>query len=513
MESTEQTPSPLNGCESHHSSLASDASSSPLAAAPLRKPGRPAPNSGRKRTPLPSLSRNQSSPSHSAKMSSLFHDAAASIYSTTRPAMTSLNSARPRIPAYSSRHTKFGQSGADFKCVMSNTASQWGRSEREFSSCAPKVQRRNRCLEANSQLPLKSPLATLQSDFAGPAGCPNPSLPIADALDDECYPSDQEQDNEGGIELLQERQTTPPPPRFSKFETPENLNHPKKTFSKLLPSSPPANSSESDSDECHSSHGVRYIMPYSHADAERAQQVSIDTWLEEVLSTDREDSEKAEPADAQGEMTAPPRLCTLPSSFTSRQTISRTSSNKENAPPMLSSSSPKQDLPEFIPCTRPPSRFRPQDHSKSSLNGVTAPKWQTCSLSPGRGPLSAPPKRKKLYSDWKTQSSPQQVTADRDFRIYEEELAGALAKLSPSVVQHRKGRGPQRKRERCASYWDTDIWGEESPACRGKRTDGERLASHTASSDEGNVDAMNRFDLALSGEQLDEVDREDHDTA
>lgn len=46
-------------------------------------------------------------------------------------------------------------------------------------------------------------------------------------------------------------------------------------------------------------------------------------------------------------------------------------------------------------------------------------------------------------------------TASNDFTIHEDQIAEALAQLSPDVERHRKGRGP--KRERCLSYWDQDI--------------------------------------------------------
>ena len=51
--------------------------------------------------------------------------------------------------------------------------------------------------------------------------------------------------------------------------------------------------------------------------------------------------------------------------------------------------------------------------------------------------------------------------AYRDFTIHEDQLAEALAQLSPDVARHRKGRGP--KRERCVSYWDEDILQPGSP--------------------------------------------------
>ena len=46
-------------------------------------------------------------------------------------------------------------------------------------------------------------------------------------------------------------------------------------------------------------------------------------------------------------------------------------------------------------------------------------------------------------------------TSRRDFTIHEDQLAEALAQLSPDVERHRKGKGPRR--ERCMSYWDEDI--------------------------------------------------------
>lgn len=79
------------------------------------------------------------------------------------------------------------------------------------------------------------------------------------------------------------------------------------------------------------------------------------------------------------------------------------------------------------------------------------------------GYLSAPPKRAKrnVIQDLNTPSKSMR-TSRRDFTIHEDDLAAALAKLSPSVEQHRKGRGP--KRERCASYWDTDVLEPGNPA-------------------------------------------------
>lgn len=49
---------------------------------------------------------------------------------------------------------------------------------------------------------------------------------------------------------------------------------------------------------------------------------------------------------------------------------------------------------------------------------------------------------------------PISCTSGPDFTIHDE-LADALAELSPQVERHRKGRGP--KRARCKDYFDDDV--------------------------------------------------------
>lgn len=67
-----------------------------------------------------------------------------------------------------------------------------------------------------------------------------------------------------------------------------------------------------------------------------------------------------------------------------------------------------------------------------------------------------PPKRKKARVNEKPWGNlPTPCVPGQDFTIHDDELAGALAKLSPQVERHRKGRGP--KRERCKGYFDEDV--------------------------------------------------------
>lgn len=123
------------------------------------------------------------------------------------------------------------------------------------------------------------------------------------------------------------------------------------------------------------------------------------------------------------------------------------SSDKENVPPSKSPS----------PSTRPPSY-----HTNSQ---VCYPSTDTQSpaqhlrfdhpLTP-QGYLNLPPRRKKPRA--KHTLSDNLTTLCRsgqDFTIHDDEMAGALAELSPQVERHRKGRGP--KRERRASYFDADV--------------------------------------------------------
>ena len=65
-------------------------------------------------------------------------------------------------------------------------------------------------------------------------------------------------------------------------------------------------------------------------------------------------------------------------------------------------------------------------------------------------------------------------TAPSNFTIHENQLAEALAQLSPDVERHRKGRG--LRRERCVSYWDEDIL-EAGLQCEAMDVDGNGVKS------------------------------------
>ena len=242
---------------------------------------------------------------------------------------------------------------------------------------------------------------------------------------------------------------------------------------KLPHSSPPANQPDSD-DEEHSTHGVRLILPYTHGEAEDAQRANIDAWLEQVLGTSSEEVDPAHQSckdniDAKDmqDMVWPGESAlegfstdSDPDFACEDRPPSRHSSNKENVPPPLPpriapppyKSSPPTPLNEWSHEYQPTMLPRPTTKAKKFSHPLMH-----------AGYLSVPPRRKKfrISEDVSTPSKSERITS-QDYTIRDDDLAAALATLSPSVERHRKGRGP--KRERCTSFWDKDILEPNSPA-------------------------------------------------
>ena len=452
---------------------------------------RPAtPNSARKRQYTPSLSRRIASPGRNAKMLTLFEDAAMTLQYTVTPSRhPSSNIKRPRIPSSQARTTRFGHMHVANVQTAPNTASDRGDDQ---GGCTFKEARPEEGIHRQSSI----------------HGClTTPSRPqltaedriIYESLTDHPTPSISK-DPVGFMAALQASHDVAEDahaqePISSGFATPDNNATP---YSKtppeikhladinawaLPPSSPPMDAPKSEDEECHSTHGVRLIMPYTHVDAEEAQQANIDAWLENVLGAS---SERPSPV-YQGEGEAPTsqeELLQLPNaalddppSNSDSEPIqedrppSRHSNNKENI-------SPPKTYPLSIQPSLYTSSFRQSSRFRSSALPGPRPIDQNYSaikfahpLTPG-GWLSAPPKRKKprINDQADTPSKPEKSNP-QDFTIHDDDLAAALAKLSPSVERHRKGHGP--KRERCASYWDTDVLDPDSPAYPAQKQDQE----------------------------------------
>lgn len=438
-------------------SLANEGHSNSLQATLSRPPLRTAPNSARKRTERPHLSRPNASPSHSQKMSQLFQNVAASLGSHEPYVPNTCNASRSRLPASGNRNRKFGQ--------------QFGHDQTDFQDKLPNLE--NEAQSAGFEQ--FRALAGSVNQLALPARYPAPTTPVHQGnqtsdLSTTRYPhypaSPPEDQSPSEAEL--------PPHDASGGQDGDGQQRgrlgvnnqgphvrnscPKIRFGNLPPSSPPILGSLSDSDDCHSSHGTRLIVPFTHTDAENAQTASIDAWLDDVLGAARIDvSQVIKELEAgvdrtlHGDNSVDSLLKQGLDTDQLELPSSRGSSNKENASPIATPSPQLADLPSSA--NQPPG-FRRHDPAVSSP--ISLPKRIHSPWSiPGKGPLSAPPRRK---------GSGAMPNVARDFTVQDDKLADALKTLGPSVERHRKGRKPKRKRERDASYWDIDIFDKSSPA-------------------------------------------------
>ena len=446
----------------------------------LQAPNQAAPNSSRKRLYSPMLSRNTANLSHSAKMSTLFGDAASTLqYARTPPRHSHCNIRKPRITSSQTRFTRFGSA--------------------HNANLMPAPMLAPRCSSDDNVSALKRPEQGYETLDRPPIrGCPTtPSRPrmrandftADDSLTDVPEPSITTDsvgftaasqasfgfsDNPHAREPINRSFATPV--HFSALhpKTPAAIDQPDVKPWKFLQSSPPVHQSDSD-DEEHSTHGVRLIMPYPHCEAEEAQQASIEAWLEQVLGIQDENVHIAHDScdnKTDGHMAHDTVLLgesALGGSSTDSDSQSahegqppyRRLSNKENIPPPLP---PRELPPPYKSPTPTPSRFQ-SNACQSTMHPkfITSIAKFTHPLSPGGNILSVPPKRRKpcVNNAVGTPSKPEKRNP-QDFTIHDDGLAAALAKLSPSVECHRKGRGP--KRVRCASYWDMDVFEPDSPA-------------------------------------------------
>ncbi|KAL2037941.1 hypothetical protein N7G274_009416 [Stereocaulon virgatum] len=262
---------------------------------------------------------------------------------------------------------------------------------------------------------------------------------------------------------------TPSTPCSLPSEIPAEIPYPVSETWQLPQSSSIAYGFGPSRDGSQSSHGILEVTAFSTSNTKAAQSADIDSWLANIpTSTGKEPPSNPQSYDEEEELVtvkgarfSPSSVPTLPgqrsvasSAFTPLQGIrplSRTSSNKENLDPAKSSPSPKRFPIQHLPST--PSRFR---------NPKTQPYPQSVSIlrfahpSTLQGHLSLPPMRKRTRTANQTTSSVKPTTStNKDFTIHDDQLAEALAELSPLVERHRKGRGP--KRERCMSYFDEDV--------------------------------------------------------
>lgn len=457
-----------------------EATSANLATALPITSRRHTPNSAKKRRQMPDLSRTTATPGHNAKMSMIFRDAATTLQGSRLPAcQPSPNIKRSRLPLSQARNFTFGSTCQDDTMASSALGSprrigpclgescdlEWDSSE--VSRYRPSGVGPHFPMSTSLSKADRTTLGTPTNRYLG-ATTRDGDMGLDDTLrvSSASLPSQIE---EGGKEPTSSGFATSIALTPKLGENPEEGKYPILKNWRSLRSSSNASNFGSGSDDLHSTHGVPLILPFPHSDVEEAPRSHIDTWLDGVEAITIELSRSPKQFngtedllihDAPFSRSIPPNNSTSiqpqvsPSKLDQDwQYPSGSSSNKENIDPSKVSSSPRHPLAQYLR-TKTPSRFI-QNNTQSTLQHTKTSQFAHLLTPEGR--VSLPPKREKARVEGTPTSRPETEVpiARMDFTIHEDQLAEALAQLSPDVERHRRGRGP--KRERCMSYWDEDI--------------------------------------------------------
>lgn len=459
-------------------------------------PTRPAPNSAKKRRQLPDLSRPAATPGHGVKMSMIFRNAAGSLQDSVLPPHQKLSNIRKsRLPLLQARGTKFGSTCQDNATVSSSLNSpskieqhpgelgepKWALSKvtsPQPSGVGPHYSTPTHLIGAGH-----ATLQTVTDQYLGAAT--GVGGMCFDEISRASSASSPLHNEGGGKEPISSGFATPTGtvPRF--VENPEEVKYPIMANWRSLRSRSNVSSFGSDNDDLHSTHGVPLILPFPCSDAEEPPRSDIDTWLSGVVegttsaplsspnqSCDREDL-------LMNDAPLPQNVASTLSPLPTRERVSwskpeqemqspsRGSSNKENISPLKNPSSPTRPPAHHLQA-RTPYPFCQIINTQATLQPTQVLESAQPLLTP-QAHLSLPPhRRKRARIDGGTASCtaarPEETPTSprrRDFTVHEERIAAALARLSPGVERHRKGRGPRR--ERCVSYWDEDILQGEEP--------------------------------------------------
>ena len=444
-----------------------------LAAAFPTTPGRPTPNSAKKRRPITRLTRPAATPGHRAKMSVIFRDAAISLQSSQSPTRRlSSNTKRFRNPLSQARSIHIDNPGQ--KDMMNSSG--FG-SPCKISRCSESSPKSNRAsvVRRHQALP-KLDGATFMT-FTGHSRDVDPDFNAVCSADPLMVnsASSSSQIDEESKEPISSRFETPIAPVPGFIESPKDVKYPVLENWRSLRSSFHASCLGSDDEDLHSTHGVPLILPFHPKTAEEAQRAYIDTWLNEVVEattfglsdppTEFDGTEDLVMNDAPPQSIAPEARSPIQSqaSLSSLgqkwQSSSRASSDKENVSPSKNSTSHTRPS---VPHLQTSALFKSCQNKPHPVLQVTKALRFAPPVTP-QANFRVPPRRKRARVD-KIDSSREEkelLSPRTNFTIREDQLTGALAQLSPDVERHRKGRGP--KRERCMSYWDEDILPPDSP--------------------------------------------------
>lgn len=233
--------------------------------------------------------------------------------------------------------------------------------------------------------------------------------------------------------------------------------------------------------ECHSSHRVPLVIPMTEVPLQRVEE--IDNWLSDVNMASSTDVQRPKGRSRMRKDGGLFKLCPksmledkqsrgLSSNKENRSTSTkenRSTSNKENSNPLYPNLPPANPLSPFASqrYSQTPSRFIPP-----------LPKRKTPMPRIGAPPPCLP-------------TNP--IPLEERLKLQNDEEVADIKPLSPDVQRYRKRRQP--KRERCQSYWDTDIFEDAK----------EDLIEEAAQDEEGDKkeggDRLTEEDEAASGNQ------------
>lgn len=406
-----------------------------------------APNSGKKRRPLSTLSRALPSPSHSAQISKIFQDAVVSLRAYDSASASSSLSKEKRMPVRQAQLTPFGR-GSDSRTLKVRKAFKPGSSPE-----LPPYE------QPETPDEISSPLMLPSLPFGPSASGNGPKLPLGIV---------------GG---------EPKTRNWSMINDP--LQDPSPESSISSPPKTPPNPADikipsTVGSECHSSHRVPLVIPMTEIPHQKVEE--IDNWLSEVnkASSTGVPRPKQHPRMRKegGLFKLSPKTMVddKQSRAPSNNKENRSTSNKENSNPLY----------PILPSANAISSFSPPRYSQTPSRFIPPlPKRKTPMPRIGAPPPCLPTTPIQLEERLKLQNDKEVV---------------AVKPLSPDVQRYRKRRRP--KRERCLSYWDTDIFEDAKEDLNEEAAqdlEGDNKKGGNRSAEEDEIESGNQSETGGSG--------------
>ena len=411
---------------------------------------RMAPNSARKRRPIPDLSRPSASPCHGAKMSMIFQDASVRLQGfRTPPQRPTSNIKRSRQPFTQPDAGRPVSGRRDANHVLHNIETPSKTfADQELQCDIESISQETR--PTHDSEPDSSPAArpmrptSANPEAQSPHSLPHlPTLSISFPLSAFISPSSKKDE----LEPISSGFTTPSAQCDRPPTTPDEVKYPEFGPWQVPRSLPSRSAHVPSSDKVSGDEYYEPIFPEPSSDAVAAQVTQIETWLDGVPDDGTSGAQHSRISKASNYVPLSSKRSLTITPALKKDSTTRTMAlcNKENISPSESLCSPVRGSNQCISSTH--RRLHDAYPYSRDVNQSLLP----------IGHLNQPPRRKKARTNLEPTA---QASTTKDFTIHEDQLVDALANLSPDVERHRKSRRPRR--ERCVSYWDDDILSPES---------------------------------------------------